>query len=105
MITLTGVIISPEKNTSDRDPGKLIKFYYSVKKEIFQGLARGRVVKLVRSASAAQGFAGSDPGRGQGTTHWAMLRRHPTCHHCRDPQLKYATMYWGALGRKKKNKP
>ena len=32
------------------------------------------------SASAAQGFASSDPGHGCGTAHQAMWRRHPTCH-------------------------
>ena len=40
----------------------------------------GRVVKLTRSALVAQGFAGSDPGRGHGTTHQAMLRQSPTRH-------------------------
>ena len=42
--------------------------------------ARGRVVGFTRSASAsaAQGFAGSDPGHRHGTTHQAILRRHPT---------------------------
>ena len=39
----------------------------------------GRVVKFGHSTAAAQGFAGSDPGHGHGTTHQAMLRRHPTC--------------------------
>ena len=58
----------------------------------------------MRSASAAQGFAGSDPGRGLGTTRQAMLRRHPTCHNQKDPQLKYATMFWGTLGRRRKKK-
>ena len=33
------------------------------------GQPRGQVVKFVRSTSAAQGFAGSDPGRGHGTAH------------------------------------
>ena len=32
------------------------------------------------SASAAQGFPGSDPGRGHGTDRQAMLRQRPTCH-------------------------
>ena len=40
----------------------------------------GRVVKFARSAWAAQGFIGLDPGRGHGTAHQAMLRWHPTCH-------------------------
>ena len=46
-----------------------------------------RVVKFVCSAMAGQGFAGSDPGPRQGTTHQAMLRWHPTCHNWKDPQL------------------
>ena len=29
---------------------------------------------------AAQGFTASDPGRGHGAAHQAMLRRHPACH-------------------------
>ena len=47
---------------------------------ISRGRPRGQVVKFMRSASAAQGFAGLDPGRGHGTAHQAMLRHHPTCH-------------------------
>ena len=57
----------------------------------------------MRSTSAAQGFTGSDPGRGHGTARQAMLRRRPTCHN-KDPQLKYTTMYWGDLGRKSRKK-
>ena len=29
---------------------------------------------------AAQAFASSDPGRGHGATHQAVLRQPPTCH-------------------------
>lgn len=47
---------------------------------IYWGWPRVQVVKLARSAAAARGFIGSDPGRGHGTTHQAILRRHPTCH-------------------------
>uniref|UniRef100_F6ZDH0 Centromere protein P n=1 Tax=Equus caballus TaxID=9796 RepID=F6ZDH0_HORSE len=36
----------------------------------------------------AQHFTSSDPGRGHGTTHQAMLRRCPTCHNWKDLQLK-----------------
>ena len=36
-----------------------------------------RAVKFTRSASAAQGFAGSDPGLGHGTACQATLRWHP----------------------------
>ena len=49
-------------------------------KKIFGGQTLGQVVKFARSASAAQGFAGLDPGRGHDTAHQAMLRQHPTCH-------------------------
>ena len=41
------------------------------------GRLRGRVVKFMRSAAAAQG---SDPGRGHGTIGQATLRRRPTSH-------------------------
>ena len=44
----------------------------------FWGWPHGRVVKLTCSASEAQGFTGSDPGRRHGTTHQAMLRQRPT---------------------------
>ena len=64
----------------------------------------GREVKFSPSLSAAQGFAGSDPGCGRGTTHQAMLRRCPTCRNQKDPQLKYTTMYWRDLERKSRKK-
>ena len=70
-------------------------------KMLFQGRPHGRVVELERLAVAAQGFAGSDPGRGHGTAHQAMLRRRPTCHNQKDRQLKYATMYCGFEEKKK----
>ena len=57
------------------------------------GQPRGRVVKFTHAASVAQGFAASDPGQGPSTT----------CPNPRDPQLEYATVYWGPLGRRKKN--
>ena len=44
------------------------------------GPMAGRVVKLVLSALAAQGFATSDPESRHGTAHQAMLRWHPTRH-------------------------
>ena len=44
----------------------------------------GQVVKFTRSALVAQGFAGSDPGRGHGTTHQAILRQCPTYHNQKD---------------------
>ena len=45
-----------------------------------RGWPCGQVVKFARSALAAQGFVGSDPGCGPSTAHEAMLRQHPTCH-------------------------
>ena len=45
---------------------------------------------------------GSNPGLGHGTAHQAMLRRRPTYHNWKDPQLECTTMYWGALGRRRK---
>ena len=44
----------------------------------FGGEPGCQVVKFVCSASAAQGFAGLDPGRRHSTAHQAMLRRRPT---------------------------
>ena len=41
---------------------------------------RGRVVKFARSAAAAQGFAGSHPGRGHDSAHQATSRQCPTSH-------------------------
>ena len=38
------------------------------------------MVKFVHFALTARGFPGSDPGRGHGTAHQAMLRRRPTFH-------------------------
>ena len=49
-------------------------------KTLIGGRPRGQVVEFTCSASAAQGFAGSDPGCRHGTTHQAMLRQHPACH-------------------------
>ena len=58
------------------------------------GQPHSQVVKLVHSASAAQGFSSSDPGHGHGTTCQAMLRQHPTQHNQRPSQLEYTNMYW-----------
>ena len=46
--------------------------------EKFLGQPCGRGVRFARSTSVAQGFEGSDPGRGHGTAHQAMLRWRPT---------------------------
>ena len=56
------------------------------------------MVKFGHSASAAQGFTGSDPGHGPSTTHQAMLRRRPTWQSQKDLQLEYTTMAWGTFG-------
>ena len=54
---------------------------------------------------AAYCLVGSNPGRGHGTAHRTTLRQRPTCHTGRTHNEEYTTMYWGALGRKrKKNK-
>ena len=50
----------------------------SLRKTQISGQPSGRVVRSVRSAWAAQGFAGLDPGSGHGTVRQAMLRWHPT---------------------------
>ena len=65
-----------------------------------KGQPRGRVVKFVRSTSAAQGFTSSDPGCGHGTTHQAVLRGLPAYHNQNHSQLEY----WGLWGEEKKNK-
>ena len=62
------------------------------------------MVKFARSALVAQGFAGSDPGRGHGIAHQAMLRRHPTCHSSKAPQLKVYNYLLGGFGEKKQKK-
>ena len=48
-----------------------------VRSEIL-GRPHGRVIKFAPSASAAQGFANSDPGRRCDGAHQATLRRPPT---------------------------
>ena len=57
-----------------------------------------------RSALVAQGFAGSDPGHRPSIPYQAILRQHPTKRNQNDLQLEYTTMYWGALGRRRKKK-
>ena len=54
--------------------------YLRGKSKTSRGWPHGQVVKFAHSASAAQGFTGSNPGHRHGTAHQAMLRRHPTCH-------------------------
>ena len=57
-----------------------------------RGRPRGHVIKFARSTAAAQGFPGSDPGRGHGTARPATLRWRPTCHNWKDLQLGYTTV-------------
>ena len=47
-------------------------------KILWGGWPRGQVVKFMCSASEAQGFTGSDPRRGHGAAHQAVLRQCPT---------------------------
>ena len=62
-------------------PPQFLSFYNNVGfKTEERGRPRGHLVKFTRSTLAAQGVAGSDPGRGQDTTHKAILRWRPTCH-------------------------
>ena len=68
-----------------------------------EGQPQGRGVGFTCSASAAQGFAGSDPGHGPSTTRRAILGWRPTWQNWRDLQLEYTTIYWRALGGKKKD--
>ena len=91
----------------------LCKFYFiwkrmfSFPKEVLSKIRGGpccRVVRFAQSASAAQGFASSDPGCGPSTNHQAMLRRHPTTLNQKDLQLQHTTIYWGALGRRRREK-
>ena len=59
------------KNSKDtRNRMELLKLI----KSIYRGWPRAQVVKFTRSASEAQGFAGSAPGHRPSTTHQAMLR-------------------------------
>ena len=73
---ITFKTIHQEENATSKLQGKSIS---TAIKET-RGWPRGQMVKFMRSASAAQGFAGSDPGRRRGTTLQAMLRWRPTCH-------------------------
>ena len=49
-----------------------------IRKQKLRDQLRGRVVKFVRFALAAQGFPGSDPGHGPSTAHQAMLGQRTT---------------------------
>ena len=75
-----------------------------VKNKRPQSWFHGPVVKFMCSASAAQGFACSDPGHRLGTANQAMLRWHPTCHNYKDPQLVYNYVLGGFGEKKRKEK-
>ena len=49
---------------------------------------------------AAQCFISSNPGRGHGTAHQTTCIPHATTRKTHNEE--YTTMYWGALGRKRK---
>ena len=64
------------------------------------------MVNFTCSASAAEGFAGLDPGCGHGTSHQAMLRRlpHSTTRGIHNQNIQLCTGgLWGE-GRKQKKK-
>ena len=64
-----------------REKDSNIKMKKLSENPVFHGA--GPVAKWLSSRTplqAAQGFVGSNPGRGQGTAHRAMLGRCPTCH-------------------------
>ena len=51
---------------------------------------------------AAQCFVGWNPGRGHGAAHQTTLRQRPDATTRRTHNEEYTTIYWGALGRKRK---
>ena len=95
-----------QPNTKQKKPQKVRKNMVNIKYKIrwYRSRPCGQVVEFARSTSAAQGFTGSDPGRGHGTAHRAMLRWHPTCHNWKDPQLKVYNYVLGSFGEKKKKR-
>ena len=68
----------PTKYVSDCPQGRRVGLSSDDKREYYRGRPHGRVVKSACSAVVAQGFAGSDPGRGHGTACQATLRQRPT---------------------------
>ena len=89
---------------AQRKTSIILVAFYLLKKENLRGQPRGRVVKFAPSTWAAQGFAGLDPGSRRSTAHQPTLRRRPTCHNQRHSQSEYTTMFWGAVGRRRRNK-
>ena len=69
---------------------------------MYRGRSRGRVVKLVCSTSAAQGFASLNPGQGRGMAHQAMLRWRPHMPQLEGPTTEKIHNYVpGGFGEKK----
>ena len=67
-------------------------------------LGAGPVAEWLSSRAplqAAQCFVGSDPGRGHGTAHQAMLRQRPTYHNYKDLQRRIYNCVLGGFGEKK----
>ena len=62
------------------------------------------MVEFVHSASATQGFAGSDPGCGRGTAHQAMLRQRSHIARPGGPTTRIYSYVLGGFGEKKKEK-
>ena len=61
----------------------MYKIDHKTKNPNVNGIGAGPVAEWLSPCalpSAAQGFTGSDPGRGHGTARQATLRRCPTCH-------------------------
>ena len=77
---------------------------HALKKRFYWGRPRGPVVKSSCSASAAQGFAGSDTRRGHGTARQAA----EAMSHMPQPEAPTTRIYNCVLGgfgeRKKENK-
>ena len=62
----------------------------------------GQIISFVHSTLVTRGLASLDPGARPSMAHQAMLRQRPIQQSQKDLQLQYTTMYWGALGRKRK---
>ena len=62
------------------------------------------MVKFERSASAAQRFTGSDPGRRHGTAHQAMLRQCPHMPQLEGPTTRIYSNVLGIWGEEEEKK-
>ena len=59
-------------------------------------------LRLHTPLQAAQCFISSNPGRGHGMAHQNHAEVASHMPQVEGPQLKYTTMYWGAMERKRK---